>query len=193
MLIKYIKILLVIPLVLSNTGHRLGKGSVKGYPENTIEILNKSLSTNLHNKKGFLYWEFDIRETADNIIVVHHNNKIKGEGIVISQSSYKTISAINLWDCCKIPTPIEVLETLEHRYEGKVAIEIKHLRSDTARNSLVDLLRNYNKNKLKVIAIASKSNFNKSFPGDLKNKYCQEFRVIGLIKKHYKNLCEKYL
>jgi len=194
MIKKYLLILIVIPLVLGNTGHRLGKGSVKGFPENTLEILNKALDSNVPNKKGFRYWEFDIRETNDNWVVVHHDRRIPKTELLIDETDYAKVRDVKLGECCQIPNIEEVLVILQKRSSGKVAIEIKRLHSNKSRDLLTQLIDKYNsQNKLKAVAIATKSNFNKSFPGELKEIYCPILKRVAQVKSHKNNLCKKYL
>jgi len=184
----------IIPIVLANTGHRLGKDVVKEFPENTLEILNKALDKDVPNKKGFKYWEFDIRETNDNWIVVHHNRRIPKTELLIDETDHTKVREIKLWSCCQIPNIGEVLEILQKRSSGKVAIEIKHLHSNKSRDLLTQLIDKYNsQNKLKAVAIATKSNFNKSFPGELKKIYCPLLKRVAQVKSHKNNLCKDYL
>jgi len=188
-----IVIFLLIPLLLSaNSGHRLGKNVIKKYPENTVEILREALDKDVHKKKSFRYWEFDIRETQDERMVVYHNKKIKE--IYIFKTEYDILREIRLKDCCQLPTPEEVLEVLNGRYKGKVAAEIKHLYSHNVKRNLIQLVDHYNsKGNLRIVMIMTLKHFKKSFSEEDRKFYCPLYKRIAQVRKHKVNLCKKYL
>ncbi len=123
-------------------------------PENTLAAIN------LAWERGAKAVEIDIRLTADNEIVVIHDedtSRISGEKKIIDSTSLKELKLLNAgfhkegnWDTEQIPTLSEVLETVPS--DGKLIIEIK---SD---NSILPKLKHdlskskLNYNQIEIIA-----------------------------------------
>ena len=75
---------------MKNLGHRLGaSGTIL---ENTIEGFSKSLD--LVSDKRFKYWEFDVRESSDRVLLAFHDDRINvnGKMIEIKELSFEEIS-----------------------------------------------------------------------------------------------------
>lgn len=97
-------------------------------PENTLAAIN------LAWERGAKAVEIDIRLTADNQIVVIHDEdtfRISGQKLIIDQATLKEIKLLNVgffkgeqWQKERIPTLREIIKTVPDY--GKLIIEIKH-------------------------------------------------------------------
>lgn len=181
----------------SNSGHRLGGDITKVYEENTIEILNLMVNAEIYKHKSFKYWEFDVRETKDNVLVVHHDRELKN-GKKIDLLTYNELSKHSLRNGEKIPLYSDIMDLLCKNY-GHVVVEIKSLISDKGRLELIKLFDKYaidgsGSCKLKTWRyLAFKKKFKKSFPKKTRKFYCKKMKNVMKAGFHRTNLCKKYL
>ena len=187
-------LILLLTLLLSyqtfgaNLGHRLGSDVIKAYPENTIEVLRASIKAKIHLKKGFKYWEFDVNETKDGFLIVHHDRSIKCLG-KLKNLTYSQIKEYKINGCCKIPLLSEVLEELNKTFKGKVIVETKRLLTDKGRQSLISIVNEYKrKGNLKLGYLSFPKHFKKSFPN--KKKWCPKLGRVMQARRHSKDLCK---
>ena len=64
---------------MNNSGHRLGASGTR--LENTVEGLRNAIDNTKDPK--FKYWEFDIRESIDEIVFVYHDDTIEINGELV--------------------------------------------------------------------------------------------------------------
>ena len=96
---------------MKNLGHRLGASGTN--LENTIEGLSKSLD--LVSDKRFKYWEFDVRESSDRVLLAFHDDRINVDGkmIEIKELSFEEISNAGTSMMINIPTFKQIIEALK--------------------------------------------------------------------------------
>ena len=151
---------------MRNLGHRLGASGTKF--ENTIQGLHNSFSM-VSNPK-FRYWEFDVRESADGVLFVFHDNHIWAKGECMNtrnMNMYDIISAGCEIDIA-IPTLEQVISELECR-EEPVMVEIKELISDSCRDEIINSVAGRRGWKL----MATPERFDKSFPINGRNRWSE--------------------
>ena len=153
---------------LRNIGHRLGASGTK--LENTVEGLLQSIEK-VSNRK-FKYWEFDIRESLDGEIYVFHDDEINtSEGLIDTDKlTYSEIKEIGKKTGVNIPKFTKVVSILESRDE-QVMVEVKNLKSDDARRTLISTISGKPNWKL----MATPDRFSNSFPANSREywkKYC---------------------
>ncbi len=104
-----------VPMIIAHRG-------ASGYAtENTLAAVQKAIDLDVDAI------EIDIWRTADDSLVVFHDKNTKrlaGDSLVIPQSTYAELRALNLPDDQKIPTIREVLEMLPRNM--KIVIELKN-------------------------------------------------------------------
>ena len=130
---------------MNNSGHRLGASGTK--LENTVEGLRNAIDNTKDPK--FKYWEFDIRESIDEIVFVYHDDtiEINGELVEIAKMTFSDILEAGESLEIKIPTFNEIVNELEGRKE-KVMVEIKEVFSDGARMEIIQSLSKFENWKL---------------------------------------------
>lgn len=182
------------------SGHRLGSDTIKGYAENTLEVLNAFIDKNLHKHPNFDYFEFDVNSTSDSKLVVYHDKcfdkkpifKCKGSNYKIKNLTFKKVMERKVSDKYKIPTPREVLDIINDRAQGsRVLVEIKLIHTDKAREKFISLIDNYRGEKLDIAYLAFEGAFKKSFPD--KNKWCPKLKMVYQARKKKvarNNLCK---
>tara|TARA_Y100000748_G_scaffold291279_1_gene278593 strand:+ start:344 stop:928 length:585 start_codon:yes stop_codon:yes gene_type:complete len=170
---------------LRNIGHRLGASGTK--LENTVEGLLQSIEK-VSNRK-FKYWEFDIRESLDGEIYVFHDDEINtSEGLIDTDKlTYSEIKEIGKKTGVNIPKFTKVVSILESRDE-QVMVEVKNLKSDDARRTLISTISGKPNWKL----MATPDRFSNSFPANSREywkKYCEELEVeLVRVGRHKLNL-----
>ena len=170
---------------LRNIGHRLGASGTK--LENTVEGLLQSIEK-VSNRK-FKYWEFDIRESLDGEIYVFHDDEINtSEGLIDTDKlTYSEIKEIGKKTGVNIPKFTKVVSILESRDE-QVMVEVKNLKSDEARRTLISAISGKPNWKL----MATPDRFSNSFPANSREywkKYCEELEVeLVRVGRHKLNL-----
>jgi len=170
---------------LRNLGHRLGASGTK--MENTIDGLMNSLEQ-VGNRK-FKYWEFDIRESLDGIIFVFHDDQIlvNGELIETAKLNFSEIVKAGEDLGVKIPTFSEVVAILDSRQED-VMVEVKELRTDDARRSVITTISDKSNWKL----MATPTRFLQSFPAESREYWEGYTRNLGVelvrVGRHKLNL-----
>jgi len=173
----------------NNAGHRLGGDIIQSLPENTLEVLNAAFLSNVHKHKTFKYWEFDVRETKDGELVVHHDRFIK-PGKAIDKITFNEVRSYLLKKCCQIPTLAEVMNIfVEKKFKGKVVVETKLLLSDQGRQQFIDITESYRGKGFKIAYLAFEKAFEKSF-GEKKARWCRHLKKVMRAKKHKVNLCK---
>tara|TARA_B100001175_G_scaffold93714_1_gene79264 strand:- start:2540 stop:3115 length:576 start_codon:yes stop_codon:yes gene_type:complete len=158
---------------VKNLGHRLGaSGTIL---ENTIEGFSKSLD--LVSDKRFKYWEFDVRESSDRILLAFHDDRINvnGKMIEIKELSFEEISNAGTSMTINIPTFKQIIETLKDRDE-RVMIEIKNVHSDNGRD---DLLRSVS-GKGNWMLMSTPERFIESFPSENRDFWNIRARELGV-------------
>ncbi len=170
---------------LRNIGHRLGASGTK--LENTVEGLLQSIEK-VSNRK-FKYWEFDIRESLDGELYVFHDDEINtSEGLIDTDKlTYSEIKEIGKKTGVNIPKFTKVVSILESRDE-QVMVEVKNLKSDDARRTLISTISGKPNWKL----MATPDRFSNSFPANSREywkKYCEELEVeLVRVGRHKLNL-----
>ena len=170
---------------MRNLGHRLGASGTK--MENTIDGLMNSLEQ-VGNRK-FKYWEFDIRESLDGIIFVFHDDQIlvNGELIETVKLNFSEIVKAGEDLGVKIPTFSEVVAILDNRQED-VMVEVKELRTDDARRSVITTISDKSNWKL----MATPTRFLQSFPAESREYWEGYTRNLGVelvrVGRHKLNL-----
>jgi len=184
-------------LQAENLGHRLGGDIFK--PGDTIYSYEKLI--NKFNKSSRIKLiEFDIQETKDKHLVVFHDiNKIyrvvpksehnlrvlkkilsskKFKDITIHDISLSQIKNLRLEHNATIPTLSEVLQkSVDLNINYLIHIEIKRIYTDTAREELIKILKQYKK-YLKMELIAFRKNFKVSFP--FPDKWLSKFSKLEI-------------
>lgn len=158
---------------MKNLGHRLGaSGTIL---ENTIEGFSKSLD--LVSDKRFKYWEFDVRESSDRVLLAFHDDRINvnGKMIEIKELSFEEISNAGTSMMINIPTFKQIIETLKDRDE-RVMIEIKNVHSDNGRD---DLLRSVSGNGNWML-MSTPERFIESFPSENRDLWNIRARELGV-------------
>ncbi len=189
-------LLLSPPVAARNLGHRLG-GDVYG-PENTLHCYRQALE-HLQDKPEFEYVEFDVQETLDGALVVFHdthgirrivpsspaNLTVLAESlrdrpfeeIRIEHLTLEQVRGLRLDQDARIPTLEEVLNaSVEWRLRKPMLIEIKSLRTDACRESLLALVARY-RDSLRADFLCFPDRFRDSFPDPLRWKLA--FRRAG--------------
>lgn len=171
-----------------NYGHRLGSEVIKGLRQNTLEVLNAALDEKIYEKSKFKYWEFDVRETKDKILIVHHDRSlIKKKKIYIDKLTYNEVIEIKP----DVPLYGAVLSTLNERFKGEVAVEIKSVISDSGRSRLIEEVDKYNAiGNLKIKYLAFPKKFKKSFPKNNRKFWCEKMKFVMRARVHRINLCK---
>ena len=158
---------------MKNLGHRLGaSGTIL---ENTIEGFSKSLD--LVSDKRFKYWEFDVRESSDRVLLAFHDDRINvnGKMIEIKELSFEEISNAGTSMTINIPTFKQIIEALKDRDE-RVMIEIKNVHSDNGRD---DLLRSVSGNGNWML-MSTPERFIESFPSENRDLWNIRARELGV-------------
>lgn len=88
-----------------------------GLPENSVAALNEAI------KIGYYGSEFDVCLTADNIVVVNHDEKFKG--FLIEKSNYSDLQNHLLSNGETIPTLESFIITAQHQTQTKLILELK--------------------------------------------------------------------
>ena len=170
---------------MNNSGHRLGASGTR--LENTVEGLRNTIDNTKDPK--FKYWEFDIRESIDEIVFVYHDDtiEINGELVEIAKMTFSDILDAGESLEIKIPTFNEIVNELEGRKE-KVMVEIKEVFSDGARMEIIQSLSKFENWKL----MATPERFEKSFPKDSRTHWSEEISNSGIelvrVGRHRVNL-----
>jgi|TARA_B110000263_G_C15269204_1_gene492613 glycerophosphoryl diester phosphodiesterase len=157
---------------LSNLGHRLGGlGSCSG---NTIESLRATIDK--VSDPLFLYWEFDVHESADGILFVYHDNDIEmdGEMVLVKGLEMESLKNAGVQLGFQIPTFTEVISELSERNENTM-IEIKNLISDEARREVITAMVGHPNWTL----MATPLRFTASFPSESRAHWHSEVRKAG--------------
>jgi len=110
---------------IQNIAHR---GFTKSFPDNTLEAYKAAVEIPVDGV------EFDVRETADNRFIIHHDPQLQGKDI--NKMSHDEIRSIKLDGKYLIPTLEETLDLLRNR--TKPMIEVKEVWST---DSFLALLR----------------------------------------------------
>lgn len=149
---------------MRNLGHRLGASGTK--LENTIQGLNESLKLVSHS--NFRYWEFDVRESADGVLFVFHDDhiRLKGKYIETRLLGMNEIILAGEEIHISIPTFDQVISELEQR-EEPVMVEIKELISDQCRAEIIESVAGRKNWKL----MATPERFERSYPADGRNRW----------------------
>ena len=170
---------------MKNSGHRLGASGT--HTENTIEGYRESSAN--PGRRGFRYWEFDIRESSDGIVFVFHDDSIDihGKQFETSQMKFSEIKEAGLQMGISIPLFSEVCDELRGSVE-KVMVEIKHLSTDGARSEVLEALRSRGSWK----AMATPERFSRAFPADIREDWGGRFQSSGVdlvrVGRHRVNL-----
>ena len=181
-----------------NAGHQLGGDIQAGFCGNTVDVFQRSLAQ-CEERDDLLYWECDLRETKDQEIVVFHdwdigelvpdneaNRKALGVDkvgeIPIIDLTLRQIKSLTLKDGQPIPTLEEVLQCgIEHGMKKSLLLEIKLLLTDTGRDKVLELAKNYReKTEAEIHFLAFRRNISRSFPNEQQwlQKFADaEFRV----------------
>ena len=173
-----------------NWGHRIGGDVIKGKSirQNTLKVLKIALNEKIHEHKKFKYWEFDVRETLDNVLIVHHDRELhKKRKQYIDKLTYAEVIAIKP----DIPTYKAVMRLLNEKFMGSVAVEIKSIISDTGRRELIKEVDDANaKGNLQVKYLAFPNKFKKSFPKKERKFWCKKMKFVMRARIHKINLCK---
>ena len=110
---------------IHNIAHR---GFTKSFPDNTLKAFEAAIEIPVDGI------EFDVRETADNKFVIHHDPQLQGKDI--NKLSRDEIRSIKLEGKYEIPTLEETLDLLRNR--TGLMIEVKEVKSA---DSFLTLLR----------------------------------------------------
>ena len=110
---------------INNIAHR---GFTKSFPDNTLEAFEAAIEIPVDGI------EFDVRETADNKFVIHHDRQLQGKDI--NKLSRDEIQSVKLEGKYEIATLEETLDLLRNR--TGLMIEVKEVRSA---DSFLTLLR----------------------------------------------------
>ena len=170
---------------MKNPGHRLGASGTD--LENTIEGLRRSLGVSSDSR--FRYWEFDIRESADGVVFVFHDDAIDfgEERIATSSLEFARIFEAGMELGIRIPTFEEVVLELDGRDEA-VMVEIKQIFTDGARMEVIGALTS--RANWKVMSTPER--FEKSFPQGSRKTWSEAFRDAGVelvrVGRHRVNL-----
>lgn len=177
-----------------NIGHRLGEKTIKGR-ENTITRLNANWKHQPESK--FKYWEFDINETLDGKVVVHHDRDfgLKGDKDLIRKMTLAEIRQQFPF----VPTLRQVLNRIKKLNETSdikskpVRCEIKRLVSDKGRYSAIYLMEKFREETgIDTQFIAFKSHFKKSFPKKVRVTWAKRYKMHNFkvlnIRSKKKNL-----
>jgi len=197
------KILLICSLLTTtytyaNLGHRAGGDYYRNMPENSLIVLQESLTGKetgyaVQNSDQFLYLEFDVYETKDNIPVVFHDKRIKGlipynannkaayavikknrkvpkyKKLRIKDLTLAELKSFRLWGEFdqQVPTVQEFLDTSrDFGLKKPMIVELKYLYTDIARTALLNMVEEYKDNYANHAAIILESNYD--FGADVK-------------------------
>lgn len=173
-----------------NWGHRLAGDIIKGenIRQNTLKVLRIALNEKIHENKRFKYWEFDVRETLDNVLVVHHDRELfKKKKQYIDKLTYAEVIALKP----DVPTYKAVMSMLNEKFMGSVAAEIKSLISGKGRLALIEEVDLANaKGNLQVKYLAFPGKFKKSFPKKDRKFWCSKMKFVMRARIHKINLCK---
>lgn len=103
------------PQVVAHRGFYMTKGS----HENTLSSLKNA------QKLGPAGVEFDVHMTADDSLVVHHNQTIPGTKVDIQKSTFEQVRAVVLPEGHQVPTLKEFLRQAKKTPDLKLFLEIK--------------------------------------------------------------------
>ena len=96
--------------------HR-GDWKKMGLPENSVAALKEAI------KMGYYGSEFDVCLTADDIIVVNHDEKFKG--LLIEKSNFNDLKNHLLFNGETLPTLESFILTAQHQTQTKLILELK--------------------------------------------------------------------
>lgn len=168
-----------------NSGHRLGSDVIKKYRQNSLELLEASIEMGIFKHKSFKYWEFDVRETKDGILIVHHDRGLKS-GQKIDKITYEQLKSYQ----SDIPTYFEIMDVLKTT-PGRIAVEIKSIISDKGRMSLISKFNEVKSHKEEWVRLLSfPKKFKKSFPKKDRKKWCKQMGLVMQARRHKKDLCK---
>lgn len=171
----------------ANAGHRLGGDVLKGFKDNTLATLSTAMELGIQHHESFKYWEFDVRETKDNVLIVHHDRKIN-KGKNIDEMTFLEIKKMAPF----IPKYTEVMSYLNNNFKGRVVVEIKYLISDKGRQTIIDIVEKYRAMpNLFIDYLAFKGHFKASFPKSNVFHWCKKLKYVMKAKNHKVNLCKK--
>jgi len=147
----------------------LGPGS-----GNTIESLRATIDK--VSDPCFLYWEFDVHESADGVLFVYHDDDIEMEGNMVLVKNIEMERLKNAGEQLgfQIPTFSEVISELSPRNENTM-IEVKHLQSDEARREIIAAMVGHGNWTL----MATPGRFWDSFPRESRIYWHNEVRKAG--------------
>lgn len=167
-----------------NDGHQLGGDLLVNVPGNTIEAFEIGIRDH-EASAGWRYSECDVRETADNQLIVFHdwdlsnvpnteaNQAVIGESLgeqPIIELKLSQLQSLELEGGHRIPTLESVLQTAARiKPEKPILLEIKLLHSDSARYRMIELATQYrNEHNLEIQFLAFIRNINRSFDNPVK-------------------------
>ena len=196
-----------------NDGHQLGGDISPNLPGNTIECFEAAI-LNHESKSSYRYSECDIRETADNRLVVFHdwdissvpntaeNREALGQPIgqqAIVDLTLQQLQALRLEGDCQIPTLQQVLDkAIELEPKKPLLLEIKYLHSNQGRQQLLELARRFREHSQSELHfLAFIRNISRSFSDPeawLEEVSQQGFRVYQVYRPKTKehDLCETW-
>ena len=196
-----------------NDGHQLGGDISPNLPGNTIECFKTAIK-NHESKPSYRYSECDIRETADNRLVVFHdwdissvpntaeNREALGQSIgqqAVKDLTLQQLQSLRLEGDCQIPTLQQVLDKAVELGPAKpLLLEIKYLHSDQGRQQLLESARRVrDSSQMEVHFLAFIRNIKRSFPEPeawLDEVSRQGFRVYQVYRPKTKeyDLCETW-
>ena len=196
-----------------NDGHQLGGDISQNLPGNTIECFEAAI-LNHESKPSYHCSECDIRETADNRLVIFHdwdisnvpntaeNREALGQPIgqqAIIDLTLQQLQSLRLEGDCHIPTLQQVLDkAVELGPTKPLLLEIKYLHSDQGRHQLLESARRVrDSSQLEIHFSAFIRNIKRSFSDPkawLEEVSQQGFRVYQVYRpmtKEY-DLCETW-
>ena len=141
---------------------------------NTIESLRATIDK--VSDPLFLYWEFDVHESADGVLFVYHDDDIEmdGEMVLVKNLEIESLKNAGGQLGFQIPTLTEVISELTERNENTM-IEIKHLISDEARREVITAMVGHPNWTL----MATPLRFTASFPSESRAHWHKEVRKVG--------------
>jgi glycerophosphoryl diester phosphodiesterase len=158
---------------VKNLGHRLGaSGTIL---ENTIEGFRNSFDLVSDNR--FKYWEFDVRESSDEVLFVFHDDHIPVDGSMVETRKLNFVDISKAGNSIKIsiPTFEQVVEAMGSRKE-RVMIEIKNVHSDTAREELLSSVSG----KKDWMLMSTPERFLQSFPSETRKHWNERADELGV-------------
>ena len=181
----------------TNLGHRLGGDVISDHPENTLELFRMTiLDRKLESDPEYLYSECDLRETADQEIVIFHDwdlsrlvpdtpeNRVaigaeKIDKQTIQELTLLQIKKLRLSGGEQVPTLEELLSCAsELDLEKPLLLEIKLLHSDVGRQKAIELAQKYrDQHQMEIDFLAFRRNIRRSF--DDPRKSLDKFKAAG--------------